>query len=196
VAAAATARSIPYPALRAGELLVMPTTRGGHLRSVQCPVTDPVSFALADGKATAAFPNVSGWSAKHIAQRAVAEHRAWLGLGDGAGKPDLRELMLGQARSIAARRFSLARLLTAARAALFAESLQKGEPELPVTAAAVAERLGARAALDCYRACLLDDRDPPAQQVAALRELVLDLPAFRPDGWWTAAPTRSERMSA
>jgi len=196
VAAAATARSIPYPALRAGELLIMPTTRGGHLRSIQCPVTDPVSFALADGRADAAFPNVVGWSAQDAAQRAVAEHRAWLGLGDGAGRPDLRELMLGQARSIAARRLSLARLLTAARAALFADSLERGEPELPLTAAAVAERLGAREALDCYRDCLLERGDPPAAQVAALRERVLGLPAYRPDGWWTADSPRSERMSA
>ena len=94
--------------------------------------------------------------------------------------------MRGQARSIASRRFSLARLLTAARAALFADSLETGEPELLLTAAAVAERLGARAALDCYRDCLLEGGDPPAPQVAALRELVLGLPAYRP----------GERMSA
>jgi hypothetical protein len=88
--------------------------------------------------------------------------------------------MLGQARSIVARRLSLARLLTAARAALFADSLGRGEPELPLTAAAVAERLEARAALDCYRDCLLEGSDPPASQVASLRERVLDLPAYRP----------------
>lgn len=195
VAAAATSCSIPYPALRAGELLVMPTTRGGHLRSVQCPVTDPVSFALVEGRAVAAFPNSSGWSAQDAAQRAVAEHRAWLGLADGAGRPDLRDLMLGQARSIVARRLSLARLLTAARAALFADSLERGEPELLLTAAAVAGRLGTQAALDCYRDCLLEGSDPPATQVAALRERVLGLPAYRPDAP-TAAPLRSERMSA
>ena len=37
------------------------------------PITDPVSFALMEGAATAAFPNATGWSARDTARRGVAE---------------------------------------------------------------------------------------------------------------------------
>jgi hypothetical protein len=185
--ATAGAHSVPYPALRAGELLVMPTTRGGHLRSVQCRTTDPVSFALADGAARAAFPEVRGWSAGDWARRAVAEHRAWLGLGEPGEPPALRELMRGQARTVAPRPLTLSRLLTAARAALFLDSLERGEPVLALTAAAVADRLGADDVLAWHRACREEGGDPPARVVGAFRETVLALPAYRPAGWWTAA---------
>src|SRR4051812_34949299 len=52
----------PYPTLRHGELMLRPSTMGGrlNLRSVQCPAADPVSFALAEGRAVASFPNVPG----------------------------------------------------------------------------------------------------------------------------------------
>jgi hypothetical protein len=197
VAAAAALRSPPYPALLAPHLMVLPGTRGGLLRAVQCPVTDPVSFALAGGRDSAAFPNVAGWSAHDRARRAVAEHRAWLGLGDDQ-RPAIGELMWGQVRCLAPRLLTLARLFTAGRAALFLDSLEQGQPELLLTAAAVAKRLGAEEACERYRACRVERSDPPAPLVAAFRERVLALPAYRPAGWWTAAaPRRSaERMPA
>src|SRR5205085_9213161 len=67
-----------FRALRLGPLLVLPTLTRGALRAVQCPLTDPVSFALLDGRETAAFPAAPGWSAHDWARRAVDEHRAWL----------------------------------------------------------------------------------------------------------------------
>jgi hypothetical protein len=128
----------------------------------------------------------------------VSEHRAWLGLGDPDEKPAVDELMLGQARSIGPRPHTLSRLLTAARAAFFLDSIETGAPELLLTTAAVAGRLGANDAHDCYRSCRLEGVDPPAALVAGLRDLVLDLPAYRPGGWWTAAAAEAatERMPA
>ena len=51
------------PALRHGSLLIEPTFDvwgHGRLRLVQCRASDPVSAALLDGSAYAAFPAVSG----------------------------------------------------------------------------------------------------------------------------------------
>ena len=79
--AAATAGSAgPYPALRSGELLVI-ASRGwmrSRLRTAQCAVTDPVSFALLAGREVADFPDAPGWSIRDSAERAVVEHRGWL----------------------------------------------------------------------------------------------------------------------
>ena len=113
-----------YPVLAADGLIVMPGLElvRTRLRAVECPVTDPVPFALRAGAATAAFPNVAGWSAHDTARRAVAEHRALLrrpSSGDGIGT-----------------------LLTAARAGLFLESVAGGDPELYATPAEAARRLG------------------------------------------------------
>jgi hypothetical protein len=112
----------PQPAMRADDLLVLPvpTARRAKLRSVQSPLTDPVSFALVEGASVAAFPNVAGWSIQDIAARAVAEHRVWL---------------TRRARADASR------LLSAARAALLLESVEAGTPELLLTMAATAARL-------------------------------------------------------
>jgi predicted nucleotidyltransferase len=132
VASAAGASSrVLYPALRSDRLLVLPVADRAQakLRGVQCAVTDPVSFALEGGATAAQFPDVAGWSAPDSARRAVAEHARWLD-GD-RGEP-------------AAPRLELAMLLTAARAALFLESVEAGSPELAVTLDAVVERLGAR----------------------------------------------------
>jgi hypothetical protein len=110
-----------YPVLLAGDLLVLPGAPfpRSRLRSVQSPLTDPVSFALARGAGTARFPDVRGWSARDTARRAVAEHSAWIG---------------APARS-------LDMLLVAARAALFHESLDDGRPELALTLDETARRL-------------------------------------------------------
>jgi hypothetical protein len=81
-----------YRALRAGRLLVLPSLdvpAGVALRAVQCELTDPVSFALVDGRRVARFPNVAGWSARAWAERAVREH------GDARAVHFLRTLDAG-----------------------------------------------------------------------------------------------------
>jgi hypothetical protein len=131
-----------------------------RLRAVQCRATDPVSFALVEGGSVAAFPNVRGWSAEDTARRAVAEHRAWL---RSESEPELDML------------------LTAARAALFLESVEAGSPELPLTLAETARQLSSSVAeesLGRYRELALEDTEPPAGTVAAMRKLVLALPAY------------------
>lgn len=137
VAAAASAPQLTV--LRSGDLVVMPTLglREARLRAVECPAADPAAFALLDGEDTAAFPETRGWSALDTARRAVAEHRARLA---SSSDPAL--------------------LLTAARAALFLESVERGAPELCVSAAEAGRRLGAE--------------DP-----GELRRLVLALPAYQ-----------------
>jgi hypothetical protein len=104
-------QSGPYPALRAGELMVFPAVLRSRtrLRAIQCALTDPGSFALAAGAPVARFPDVPGWSAADTARRAVAEHRVRLGTPGVGGE-------------------ALAVLLSAARAALFQESLEAGDP--------------------------------------------------------------------
>ena len=111
-----------YRALRAERLLVLPATAPRRLlRSVQCAETDPVTFALVAGHRVARFPDVPGWSAWDCARRAVAEHRGWLESHQESADADM--------------------LLSAARAALLLESLERGEPRLPLTYAATAELL-------------------------------------------------------
>jgi hypothetical protein len=120
----------PYPALRTGDLLVLAGARWPRtqLRAVHCPLTDPVSFALMADRSSAQYPRVSGWSAVDTARRAVCEHRAWL------AHPDVLSEN-GEAVSM---------LISAARAALFEESIVEGSPELPLTAAATLRRMRAR----------------------------------------------------
>src|SRR5205807_4452577 len=84
-------------------------------------VSDPVSAALSRSRDGAAFPGLRGWSASDGARRAVAEHRPW----------------------VHSDRADVARLLTAARAGLFLESLDY-EPVLPLTPAAAGELLAQR----------------------------------------------------
>jgi hypothetical protein len=161
-----------YAALRTDTLLVLPSLRWTRLRAVQCPVTDPVSFALIEGRAQASFPALPGWSAEHSARRAVAEHLGWL-LDETDPEPSAR---------------SLGRLLTAGRAALFHESLVASDPELALTVAAAAERLGARRtvgeglaqeALGAYRAASHEGDAPPAALVRSLRAaLVTSFPVY------------------
>jgi hypothetical protein len=168
LAAAVTSHAIgTYAALRAERLLLLPgvTFQRTQLRSVECSATDPVPFALAAGAASATFPEVRGWSAEDVARRAVAEHRNWL----REGLPHREGPELG-------------RLLSAARAGLFLQSIVDGDPELCVTATATAERIGepeVDLALAAYRAPALQGTVPAAGTVAALRRLVEALPAYR-----------------
>jgi hypothetical protein len=174
------------PAFRYHSMMILPTTspERGMLRAVQCQPTDPVSAALADGHAVARFPELAGWSALDSAMRAVAEHRGWLeadgvvypphgwvGVQSGCGEPTVRTLGL---------------LFTAARAALFLESIVEGDPELAVTVAGVAERLVARdsscrdaveTALHDFRASRADECED-IRPVAPLLEVVRSLPAY------------------
>ena len=124
--AAAAAGQAPgrYPALRSGGLLVFASTERwphGALRASNCSVSDPVSVALARGRDRAAFSGLRGWSASDGARRAVAEHQPW----------------------VQSDRADIARLLTAARAGLFLESLEH-EPVLPLTPTAAGKLLAER----------------------------------------------------
>jgi hypothetical protein len=126
VAAAATShRDGPYPVLGAEGLLLLPADElvRSRLRAIKCPAVDPVVFAVLAGSAVAAFPRVRGWSAKDTARRAIAEHRSRLAspIPRADADPQL--------------------MLAAARAGLFAESIERGEPELCLTQAAVMEAL-------------------------------------------------------
>jgi predicted nucleotidyltransferase len=169
-AAAVAGRAGPYPALRAPELMLLPTNiiiHRGVLRAVQCRASDPVTFALADGSPTAAFPDTPQWSARDAAMRGVAEHHARLAANDD-------RVPAGPA--------ALGTLFAAARAAMFLESIDEGDPELPLTAAAVCARLGdvAAEAFGSYRDSRRDGREPPASTVSAFRAMVAALPAYAP----------------
>jgi glycosyl transferase family 2 len=161
-----------YPALGADRLLIFPSLRRARLRAVQCEATDPVSFALVEGRTVAAFPNLPGWSAGDSARRAVAEHLGWLRTEAESAEPATE---------------ALGRLFTASRAALFLDSLQAGDPELALTASAVVDSLQARfdnggmpaqEALAAYRRGRTEGIPPPADLFAAMREGVMELPAF------------------
>lgn len=172
--AAMAGRSGPYPVLRDDRLLTLPTSlrRRAVLRSVQCPVTDPVSFALLDGAPFARFPNVRGWSIEDTSTRAVAEHRAWLAAHPDHGDDGVEALGM---------------LFSAARAALLLESVRGGAPELALTAEAVARQLGDRRpdagsvpmdSYDEYRTCRARSGQPTAASVSALRACVLSLAPY------------------
>jgi hypothetical protein len=157
-------------------LLILPSLKGSRLRAVQCPLTDPVSFALLRGEDSAAFPNVPGWSAQDSARRAVAEHLGWLRTRRGGSEPMAKRL---------------GRLFAAARAAHFLESFRDGAPELAVTAAATADRTGrapnvsgslAEEALGMLRLSRAGGDSPPAALVAAFEAAVRRLPAYRGGG--------------
>ena len=185
--AAKSARNGAYAALRADRLLVLPALgvwSRSYLRAVQCQPTDPVSFALAAGSDVARFPEVRGWRASDWARRAVAEHRAelWERQGPGPRRPHWPEVDAAPPPLRA-----LAKLLTAARAGLFLERIEEGDPELALTAAAVAGRLSdrapaagavAEAAVEGYRTALAGGPLPAERTVAAFRELVATLPGY------------------
>jgi hypothetical protein len=179
-AAAVSQTAGPYPAICAEGVMLLPAgpwwrTR---LRAIECSATDPVSFALMEGGRIARFPKVRGWSAEDAARRAVAEQRARL-----HGEPGpwaVRESTYGRGGT-------LAMLLAASRAALFLESIDSGEPELPVTVAETARSLAARSSatrtvaeetLEHYRQFAIRRKQPPIEIVSALRKEVLDLPVY------------------
>jgi hypothetical protein len=158
-AAALACNDGAYAALRHDGLIVLPSLGGARLRAVQCAATDPVSFALAEGGDHAAFPDVPGWSARDCARRAAAEHLGWL--RDEEGREHSAQ--------------ALGRLLAAARAALFHQSIETGAPELALDAASVVQRLGdelARDAYEGYRAGRLAGESPPPDLVEAFRRAV------------------------
>ncbi len=180
IAAAARAEDgCRYEALRTSELLVMPTSdlwTRGLMRTVQCATTDPVSFGLLAGSRTARFPNLKGWSAEHLARRSLAEHRAWL---QEIGWTD-------EARPAGK---TMARAFCAVRAALFAESLDDGDPELSLTVSATARALAERhpgaavvaeEAHECYRRYRVDGREPPEAVTEALNGAARSLPGCGP----------------
>ncbi len=145
-----------YVALQRDGLLVLPARFGERSlgRAIKSEATDPVSFALANGSSVARFPNVRGWSAQDTARRAVAEHRAWL-----RRPPTPLPLWM---------------LLSAARAALFLESVRQGEAELSPTLRGAAELLAARFPESAVREAVRSDA------VEAVRTIVLRLPAYSP----------------
>jgi hypothetical protein len=183
------ARAGVYPALNADGLLLLPALgvwERAYLRSVQCEASDPVSFALAAEASTARFPNVDGWSAEHWARRAVAEHRAWLDDRRERANACRREWLDGHSELAPPAVRGLAKLLTAARAALFLDSLEQGQPELCLTAAAVSRRLAASApspvtvesAFESYRRAVEEGHTPSWHTVDALREQVVTLAPY------------------
>lgn len=176
-----------FPALRADGLLVMPTTEiwhRGRLRRIECSVSDPVSIALLDGRPFASFPNLPGWSAQDSATRALAEHRGWLSLlpSERAG-----ELPYWMSPPYHPELVDLCGLFSAARAALFAESLRAGPPELPLTAAAItrgmaeygpAARTAAQAGYEALTTCRRRLEPPDARTIETLRNAVVSLPPY------------------
>lgn len=158
-----------YAGLRGDDLLVLPSLRRARVRAVQCPLTDPVSFALLDGSATARFPNVRGWSARDSARRAASEHLGWL----ASSAPHDDEVA------------KVSRLFTAARAALFLKSLDTDRAELALTVTDVADALedvsGGTVAVEAgqaYRAARFAGEPFPHGLVEALRRAVSGLSAY------------------
>jgi hypothetical protein len=180
------------PAVRHGELLIVPTTDAwerGRLRGVECRVTDPVSMALIDGSSSASFPNLRGWSACDSARRALAEHAAWLDRYEPGEDAVPAAWLAGSADPALV---ALGGLFTAARAALFAESLDSGVPELALTAAAITDRMSrygvsAQSASEAALELLVHSRrgaqPPDWALLGAFHEVVQALPAY-------ASPTK------
>ena len=112
------------PVLDLGSVLLLPqgTYLGCLMRAAQCPPTDPVTFALLRGEATARFPAVAGLSIADAGTRALAEHRSWL--ADHAGLP------------VTAR--NLARYVSAAGAAVTAATSVRGQPAIGTDPEAIA----------------------------------------------------------
>jgi hypothetical protein len=162
-----------YCALRERDLLVLPARPlpRSRLRAVKSRTTDPVSFALLDGGDVARFPRVRGWSASDLAARAVAEHRAWLGTHRMPPRPWSPPPPPCHPLGMA---------LSAGRAALFAESIRAGEPELIAGAEELGRRLGpvGEEAVQAHAASASSGEPPPPAVVAAIETLVGDLPPY------------------
>jgi hypothetical protein len=174
--AAAALNDGPYPTLLAERLLIRPGLRfvRTRMRVLECRTTDPVSFALLGRKRAASFPNLRGWSATDVGQRALTEHEAWLHSRSSSAAGANAGQQLGM-------------LLSAARAAVFFESVVYGSPELPLTLTEGIRVLAARSssarvigeeALGHYRAFADSRAQPPPDLLPAMRKLVLELPAY------------------
>jgi hypothetical protein len=113
-----------YAGLREAELLLVAGADlwpDGWLRTLQCRATDPVTFALLEGRASASFPNLAGWSIQCLARRALDEHAAWLEEDPQVAAP------------------------SAARAAALALTLAEGRPAIYLDAASLAAAYGEEA---------------------------------------------------
>jgi endoglucanase len=195
------------PALRHGSLLIEPTFDvwgRGALRTVQCRASDPVSAALLDGRAKAAFPERRGWSANDWARRAAAEHRGWL-LGGRSHTRSPQGWVGARPWSVAASPATLGLLLSAARSALFLESIEEGSPELPVTFTDVAAALGARdpgIGADAFEACAVleegrrEQRSPQPELVERLRRDVRSFPPYASEEMGRVTAAKTFRASA
>jgi hypothetical protein len=186
--AAARGRIDCVPALRHGSLLIEPTFEAwgyGRLRQAQCRSSDPVSAALLDGRAHADFPDLPGWSARDWARRAVAEHRAWLFARESQGTGP-QSWVGPRPASVSTASTTLGLLLSAARAALFLESVEQGSPTLALSLGDVPAALAARGRRlgDAAEACAALDSDrgnwlpPPPKLVARFRAEVESLPVY------------------
>jgi hypothetical protein len=172
-AARAAGRRAVRPVLQGDLFFILPAEArpAMALRVAQCAVTDPVSSALCHGERVASFPELPGWRAADWAGRAVDEHTAWL----HAPASEHAGVRLG-------------RLISAARAGLFLDSVARGEPELPLTAAATLRAIAraevaapAEEAEEQYRAFAADWGEPPERLLGELRRAVLALPAYTRD---------------
>ncbi len=168
--AALERRAGTYSALQAPSLLVFPFSALERPAPgiLACPASDPVSFALAAGQAEALFPEARGCSVADVATRAVAEQRPRVLASSGSADSDRNARVL----------------LAAARAALLHETVADGTPHLPLTLAATARLLTERVpAVDGPCADVVDAFGrgvaPSLSAVAALRDAVTELPAFR-----------------
>lgn len=122
---AAVEEELAITAFRSCPLLAFPgaTWERSRMRSVHVAATAPVTFALIEGRATAAFPLHPGLSLDDVSRRALAERRALL-----HASPES----------------TVAVALHAARASLIRESVVEGEPRIPVSLAATAKLLAER----------------------------------------------------
>jgi len=162
-------RDDAYRALRDTDLMVLPARPlpRTRMRAVKSRLTDPVSFALLDGSPVARFPRVRGLSAADLAARATAEHRAWLRTHRMPPRP-------WSAPPPACHPLGMA--LSAGRAALFAQSVRAGAPELVVGAAEVGRRLGpaGAAAVQAHAVSAASGEPPPAGILADLERVVAE----------------------
>lgn len=158
-----------HTALRRADLIVLPTSSWlpALLRSTACPAFDPVSFALLDGESTARFPELAGLSAANCARRAVAEHSLRL--------PDPGHYPAEEGEGVA-------RLLAAARAAMFMQSVEAGKPQLCVTFAEVAARVGGEDGLEALAAGRTGGEPTPASVLESLRATVRGLRPYAEAG--------------
>jgi hypothetical protein len=174
VAACAEVEEGPFPTLLADGLLVRPTGRvyRAHLRTLHCRISDPVSFALREGAEVARFPSAPGWSPRDWARRATAEYAAWL--ASTGEQLETSGAVLGM-------------LASAARAAVFLESVECCEPQLPLTIAATLEALAERSAsnrqvaesaAEAYADFAGLGKVPPAAMVLELGHLVRRLAPY------------------